>query len=233
MKSNLSTKQVLRRWLRSLVVMAATLPCGINASEIILQSRLQGRVLDQNRAAIAGGTVIATRTGRNDSTATSTITNANGEFSLLLEPGEYDLKCSAEGFADYSVAVRSRPSTFEPLEIVLQLGGYSGTVTITDMAGFETFSSSGTKTLTALRDVPQSISVVSREAIKDQGMRSIADVVRYVPGITAIQGENNRDQVVIRGNSSSADFFLDGVRDDVQYYRDLYNLDRVEALKGP
>lgn len=41
------------------------------------------------------------------------------------------------------------------------------------------------------------------------------------------QGENNRDQVIIRGNSSSADFFVDGVRDDVRYYRDLYNLDRV------
>ncbi len=64
-------------------------------------------------------------------------------------------------------------------------------------------------------------------------MQSIADVVRYVPGITAIQGENNRDQVVIRGNSSSADFFLDGTRDDVQYYRDLYNLERLEAIKGP
>ena len=62
---------------------------------------------------------------------------------------------------------------------------------------------------------------------------SIGDVVRYVPGVTAHQGENNRDQVIIRGNSSSADFFVDGVRDDVQYYRDLYNLDRVEALKGP
>src|SRR5262249_31313047 len=37
----------------------------------------------------------------------------------------------------------------------------------------------------------------------------------------------------IRGNSTSADFFINGVRDDVQYYRDLYNLDRVEALKGP
>jgi catecholate siderophore receptor len=67
----------------------------------------------------------------------------------------------------------------------------------------------------------------------DQMMMSMADVVRYVPGVTAIQGENNRDQVVIRGNNSSADFFLDGVRDDVQYYRDLYNLERVEALKGP
>jgi outer membrane receptor for monomeric catechols len=52
-------------------------------------------------------------------------------------------------------------------------------------------------------------------------------------GHHAHQGENNRDDVVIRGNRSSADFFLNGMRDDVQYYRDLYNLDAVEALKGP
>src|SRR5262245_48590271 len=64
-------------------------------------------------------------------------------------------------------------------------------------------------------------------------MLSLGDVARYVPGITAHQGENNRDQIIFRGNSSSADFFLSGVRDDVQYYRDLYNLDRVEVLRGP
>ncbi len=64
-------------------------------------------------------------------------------------------------------------------------------------------------------------------------MMSVGDVMRYVPGMTVHQGENNRDQVIIRGNSSSADFFVNGVRDDVQYYRDLYNLERVEALKGP
>ena len=81
--------------------------------------------------------------------------------------------------------------------------------------------------------MPQSVTVVTRELIQDQMMMSMADVVRYVPGITLHQGENNRDQVVIRGNSSSADFFVDGVRDDVQYYRDLYNVERVEALKGP
>ena len=81
--------------------------------------------------------------------------------------------------------------------------------------------------------MPQSVTVVTRELIKDQLMTSIGDVVRYVPGVTVHQGENNRDQVIIRGNSSSADFFVDGVRDDVQYYRDLYNLERVEALKGP
>jgi len=84
-----------------------------------------------------------------------------------------------------------------------------------------------------LLDIPQSITVVTQQLIQDQMMLSVGDVVRYVPGITAHQGENNRDQVVIRGNSTSADFFLDGVRDDVQYFRDLYNLDRVEVLKGP
>jgi catecholate siderophore receptor len=215
------------------ISIAASFHCAVLATEFNFQSQLHGRVLDQNRAAIAGVKVTASRNGRGDSLPNSTITNASGDFSLLLEPGEYTLTCSAEGFVEVSVVVRSKPSTFEPLEIVLQLAGYSGTVTVTDLAGFETFSSSATKTLTSLRDVPQSIAVVSQEAIKDQGMQSIADVVRYVPGITAIQGENNRDQVVIRGNSSSADFFLDGVRDDVQYYRDLYNLDRVEALKGP
>lgn len=215
------------------IFISVGIPNATLATEVILQSELHGRVLDQNRAAIAGVIVTASRNGSGDSSSPSTLTNANGEFSLLLEPGEYTLNCSAEGFAQASVVVRSKPSTFEPLDIVLQLQGFSGTVTVSDMAGFETFSATATKTLTALRDVPQSIDVVSRDAIKDQGMQSISDVVRYVPGITAIQGENNRDQVVIRGNSSSADFFLDGVRDDVQYYRDLYNLDRVEALKGP
>ena len=93
--------------------------------------------------------------------------------------------------------------------------------------------SSATRTLTPLRDVPQSVTVATRELIQDQLMTSVADVMRYIPGVGTHQGENNRDQVVIRGNNSSADFFLDGVRDDVQYYRDLYNLERVEALKGP
>jgi catecholate siderophore receptor len=81
--------------------------------------------------------------------------------------------------------------------------------------------------------VPQSITVTTKELVRDQLMLSMGDVMRYTPGIQVHQGENNRDQVIIRGNSSSADFFLNGVRDDVQYYRDLYNLDRVEALKGP
>jgi catecholate siderophore receptor len=93
-------------------------------------------------------------------------------------------------------------------------------------------TTTATKTDTPLRDTPQAVSVVGRELIADQSMQSMADVVRYMPGITMGQGEGHRDAPTIRGNSSTADFFVDGVRDDAQYYRDAYNIDRVEALKG-
>ena len=94
-------------------------------------------------------------------------------------------------------------------------------------------TSSATKTRTPILDVPQSISVVTSEQISDQNVRTIADLVHLIPGAAAAQGEGHRDQIVLRGNSSTADFFIDGLRDDAQYYRSFYNIDRVEAHKGP
>jgi len=94
-------------------------------------------------------------------------------------------------------------------------------------------SRTATKTDTPLINVPQSVSVVARDLIQDQSMQSLADVARYVPGAGMAQGEGNRDTIILRGNASTSDFFLDGVRDDVEYFRDLYNIDRVEVLKGP
>jgi catecholate siderophore receptor len=93
-------------------------------------------------------------------------------------------------------------------------------------------TTTATKTPTLLRDVPQSITTISRELVTDLSMQNMADVVRLVPGVTMGQGEGHRDQPTIRGNNSTADFFVDGVRDDVQYFRDLYNVERIEALKG-
>ena len=81
-------------------------------------------------------------------------------------------------------------------------------------------------------NVPQSLQIVTDEDILDQGFRQLGDVVRYVPGITTTQGEGHRDAVVIRGQRTTADFYQDGMRDDVQYYRSLYNVEQVEVLKG-
>lgn len=204
----------------------------LSPSAATAQQPLRGKVLDPNNAAIAGAIIMAEPEGR--PVLPSTTTNSRGEFSLALEPGEYDLQVVAKGFAKTSQRVRVHENESEPLAIVLQLAESTATVTITDSASVQGGAvSSATRTLTALRDIPQSITVVASEQMREQSMDSIADAVSYVPGITAHQGENNRDQLVIRGNSTSADFFLNGVRDDVQYYRDLYNVDRLEALKGP
>jgi catecholate siderophore receptor len=149
--------------------------------------------------------------------------------------GRYRITVAADGFAAVSRMLDSAAEAKSPDEFVLPVAGVRETVTVAaPTVGYQVPAiASSTKTPTPLRDVPQSITVVTNQLMQDQLMASLADVVRYMPGITAHQGENNRDQVIIRGNNSSADFFLDGVRDDVQYFRDLYTLDRVEALKGP
>src|SRR6185369_2040906 len=94
-------------------------------------------------------------------------------------------------------------------------------------------TSTATKTNTDVRNIPQALTVVSSGQIADQQLRSVADLLNFVPGASYGSGEGNRDQIVLRGNSSTADFFIDGVRDDVQYFRDFYNIDRIEILKGP
>ena len=93
-------------------------------------------------------------------------------------------------------------------------------------------SIAATKSDLPLRDTPQSVSIVGSALIADQGMQSMADVARWIPGVTMGQGEGHRDAPTIRGQATTADFFVDGVRDDAQYLRDLYNVERVEALKG-
>ncbi len=196
---------------------------------------LRGTVADAMHAAIVGARVTTmSDIGEPGPTAT---TDARGGFAIDLGVGPYLVTIGFDGFAEQTIPVIARPGGRATIDVVLDVAGVQETVRVSGehmAVGYQPPTiSSGTKTTTPLRDVPQSVTIVSRQLIQDQLMSSVADVVRYVPGITAHQGENNRDQVIIRGNSSSADFFVDGVRDDVQYYRDLYNLERVEALKGP
>ncbi|MDB5699687.1 MAG: TonB-dependent siderophore receptor [Alphaproteobacteria bacterium] len=92
---------------------------------------------------------------------------------------------------------------------------------------------SATRTDTSLIDVTQSVNIVSVKQIEDQAANNIGDAIRYVPGIFSAQGEGNRETLVLRGNSTTGDFFVDGMRDDVQTYRDLYNIERLEVFRGP
>src|SRR5204863_372649 len=98
---------------------------------------------------------------------------------------------------------------------------------------FANSTSAATKINTPLVNIPQSVSVITREFINDTGFQNLADITRYVPGVDIHQGEGNRDELIIRGVDSSANFFVNGFRDDVQYFRDLYNAQSVEILQEP
>ena len=89
------------------------------------------------------------------------------------------------------------------------------------------------KTPTPIIDIPQSLTITTDEEILERGITSIGQIIDYTPGVNTSQGEGHRDAIVFRGVRSTADFFIDGVRDDVQYYRGLYNLEQVEILRGP
>jgi catecholate siderophore receptor len=195
---------------------------------------IRGVVLDPTRGAIVGARVEASSESQPQPAVTTS--DQTGAFTLHVKEGVCRIRITANGLAplEQNVTATATTPAQPPGEFILQVQGVQEDVSVTAATGYQVpVIRSATKTATPLVDVPQSVTVVTSALIQDQMMMSMGEVMRYVPGIAVHQGENNRDQVVIRGNSSSADFFVNGVRDDVQYYRDLYNLDRIEALKGP
>ncbi|XSG81469.1 MAG: TonB-dependent receptor [Methyloligella sp. ZOD6] len=94
-------------------------------------------------------------------------------------------------------------------------------------------TSSATKTNTLIMDIPGSVSIIPEELAEDQAANTLGQALLYVPGITVQQGEGHRDQLTFRGQETTADFYVDGVRDDIETFRDLYNVDAIEVLKGP
>jgi hypothetical protein len=131
------------------------------------RSSLRGRVLDQNGAAIPGAKVVAKAT--TGSGSVSAITDQNGEFALLLEPGEYTVRVTVNGFSDAAQTIRLNQGSNPFFEVILQVSGAVSSVTVVDVGGYQTDAiGSATKTLTPLRDIPQSITILTNEQIKDQ-----------------------------------------------------------------
>ena len=138
-----------------------------------------------------------------------------------------NIQCVLRAVTLAVVAVSSAPSNAENsdeslIEETIVRGSY-----------LQSSEVSALRTPTPILDVPQSLSIVTSEEILRRGFTSVSDIIEYLPGVSMSQGEGHRDAVVFRGVRSTADFFIDGVRDDVQYYRPLYNLEQLEVLRGP
>lgn len=201
----------------------------LTASSSAAQTRIEpvhGTVVDPSGGALVGAVV----TYRDGTLNREVVTDHEGRFTLDVTPSAAaTLTVTFPDFQTVTQPARSGAAA----HVTLHPDVVTETVTVNAARSVARRVQSGTKTDTLLRDVPQAISVVSQELIADQRMQSMADVVRYMPGVGMAQGEGHRDAPILRGNATTSDFFVDGVRDDVQYFRDVYNVERVEALKGP
>lgn len=87
-----------------------------------------------------------------------------------------------------------------------------------------------------LVDTPQTISVINKELLKEQGATSLVKALRNTPGITLQLGENGNtsagDAFQMRGFSTQTSTYLDGLRDLAAISRDVFNLDQIEVVKG-
>ena len=121
-----------------------------------------------------------------------------------------------------------------PAAVTLDLGSVSETVEVTGRASTGIVSSP--KFTTPVRDIPQTINILSSTLLEEQGATTLRDALRNVTGITFQAGEGGTpagDQMTIRGFSARTDMFVDGVRDTGGYSRDTFNVEQVEVAKGP
>ena len=116
--------------------------------------------------------------------------------------------------------------------VTIEVGRISESVEVTGrLSGIST-----PKLTEPLRDIPQTITVIPRAVMEEQGATTLRDVLRNVAGITFQAGEGGvpaGDQLSIRGFSARTDMFVDGIRDFGGYSRDSFNMEQVEVAKGP
>lgn len=97
--------------------------------------------------------------------------------------------------------------------------------------------SASTKFTQPLVDTPQTIQVIKKEMLQEQGAATLMDALRNTPGITMQLGENGNtsagDTFQMRGFSTQTSTFVDGIRDLGAVTRDVFNLEQVEVVKGP
>ncbi len=102
-------------------------------------------------------------------------------------------------------------------------------------SSYDTQTTSIGKTDTTVHDLPQTINIINSELMQAQGATSFADALRNVPGITigGAEGGQIGNNINLRGFTARTDIYIDGFRDRGQYYRDTFDLESIEVLKGP
>ncbi len=123
--------------------------------------------------------------------------------------------------------------------IALAADAASTDVSSVTVTGARSVAAAGTNALTKLpenlMDIGQSVTVLDKSLLQSEGVSSLADALRNVPGITigGAEGGQIGNNINLNGFTARTDIYLDGFRDRGQYYRDTFALESVEVLMGP
>lgn len=110
----------------------------------------------------------------------------------------------------------------------------TGALNLNEHDGYQATTTRIGKQLQDPHDIPQAVTIITRDLIDDQGNKTLKDSLRNVAGLTfnAAEGGRAGDNMNLRGFYSFGDLYMDGMRDTAQYYREMFNMESVEVLRG-
>lgn len=162
-----------------------------------------------------------------------TVSNAAGEIHLRILPGLYRVRLSHAGFESLDREIAITTAAIQDFHFVLPIERGATAVRVRS-GGF----AAGVNTTTAhiplsVLETPQQVQVLTASLLRSRAVESMKQALEVIPAVGLQLGEGRRDNFYIRGFNAQSDMYIDGVRDDAQYYRDLSNTERIEVIEGP
>ena len=162
------------------------------------------------------------------------VADAMGSFHIDLVPGTYRISAVQAGYQQLEQSVTVHPGTQTRLTLSLKIQNNVESVTVTASDGYASpVQTTASRVPIRVLDLPQSTYTVTHQLLEDRGVDSLKDALAGVPGVQPTLGEGRRDSFDIRGFTAGTDQYIDGVRDDAQYFRDLSNTEQLDVVEGP
>jgi catecholate siderophore receptor len=158
-------------------------------------------------------------------------TTPQGELTLTLAPGHYQFHLAHPGFQPVSQQLDIRSA--QSLTLVLPLAASADNIDVHADTFLATDATTATRLPLSVLQTPQQLDVLTPELLRARATESMKSALELIPAAGLQLGEGRRDNFFLRGFNAVTDMYIDGVRDDAQYYRDLSNTDRIEVLEGP
>jgi catecholate siderophore receptor len=194
------------------------------------KQRLELIVTDATGALVPAAGVVVRAPGASKPAARG-MSDGAGEFDARIAPGVYLVKLTHAGFANLEQQLAF--TSGETLTLVLTEAASTESIVVRADNLRAVTAASATRMPMAILETPQQVQVLTGELLRSRSVDSMKQAMEMSPAVGLQLGEGRRDNFFIRGFNAVGDMYIDGVRDDAQYYRDLSNTERIEVVEGP